>query len=255
MIAKADLDVLWSDSHYVAVLKPAGLATIPGRAEDDSVLERLGRQLGLPSSGTADPRIRVVHRLDKETSGVLIFAKDVAAQRHLSRQFQSNLVEKEYLALVCGRPSDTEGMIETAVARHLASPQRMAIVRHGGRPARTAWRVDQTFRNYTLLRVFPRTGKTHQIRIHLKHIGLPLAIDPLYNAPLPGRPAGIYLSSFKRNYRKAAGQEERPLIERLTLHAEKLRFTLPSGELIELAAPVTKDLKSTIQQLQRHGSR
>lgn len=254
VIEKADLDVLWSDSHYVAVLKPAHLATIPGRAETDSVLEKLGRQLGLPSSGSADPRIRVVHRLDKDTSGVLIFAKDVDAQRHLSRQFQNNLVEKEYLALVCGRPTETEGMIDAAVARHLASPQRMAIVKHGGKPARTAWRIEQTYRNYSLLRVFPKTGKTHQIRIHLRHIGLPLAVDPLYNTPLPGRPVGIYLSSFKRNYRPAAGQEERPLIERLTLHAERLRFTHPSGELIEVVAPIPKDLRSTIQQLQRHGS-
>jgi 23S rRNA pseudouridine955/2504/2580 synthase/23S rRNA pseudouridine1911/1915/1917 synthase len=252
--AKADLDVLWSDGQYVAVLKPAGLATIPGRAETDSVLEQLGRQIGLPSSGTVDPRIRVVHRLDKDTSGVLIFAKDVAAQRHLSRQFQNNLVEKEYLAIVCGRPNETEGIIDAALARHPASPQRMAIVRHGGRSARTAWRIEQTYRNYSLLRVFPKTGKTHQIRVHLKMIGHPLAVDPLYNTPLPGRPEGIYLSSFKRHYRPAAGQQERPLIDRLTLHAERIRFNLPDGNLMELVAPLPKDMRSAIHQLQRHGS-
>src|SRR6185437_9634492 len=87
---KTDLDVLEITDDHVAVNKPAGLATIPGRGEDDSVLERLGRQLNLPSSGTADPRLRVVHRLDKDTSGVLLFAKNVEMQRHLSHQFQNN---------------------------------------------------------------------------------------------------------------------------------------------------------------------
>src|ERR687890_642254 len=91
------LELLGQTAEWVAVMKPAGLATIPGRGEDDSVLERLGRQLGLPSSGTDDPRVRVVHRLDKDTSGVLLFAKNTAAQRHLSHQFQNNSIAKEYL--------------------------------------------------------------------------------------------------------------------------------------------------------------
>src|SRR3954469_5438495 len=98
------IEILQETPDWVAVAKPAGLATIPGRGEADSVLERLGRQVGLPSSGTADPRLRVVHRLDKETSGVLLFAKDLPTQRHLSHQFQNNTIEKEYLALVAGRP-------------------------------------------------------------------------------------------------------------------------------------------------------
>src|SRR5213595_2823269 len=102
-MARSDtIDILAETGDWVAVAKPAGLATIPGRAETDSVLERLGRQLGLPSSGTADPRIRVVHRLDKDTSGVLLFAKNTITQRHLSHQFQNNTILKEYLALVAG---------------------------------------------------------------------------------------------------------------------------------------------------------
>src|SRR5688572_33202885 len=96
------LEILGETADWVAVAKPAGLATIPGRAETDSVLERLARQLGIPSAGADDPRVRVVHRLDKDTSGVLLFTKDIATQRHLSHQFQNNAVEKEYLALVVG---------------------------------------------------------------------------------------------------------------------------------------------------------
>jgi 23S rRNA pseudouridine955/2504/2580 synthase/23S rRNA pseudouridine1911/1915/1917 synthase len=251
--AKDELDVLWSDDDYVAVAKPSGLASIPGRGEDDSVLERLGRQLGLPSSGTSDPRIRVVHRLDKGTSGVIVFARHVAAQRHLSQQFQNNLVEKEYWALVSGRPAESQGEIDAALAPQSGSSPRMAVVKHGGRPARTLWTTEATFRVFTLLRVFPKTGKTHQIRVHLRHIGLPLAIDPLYNPPRPGAPTGILLSSFKRDCRTTPGSPERPLIDRLTLHAERLRFELPDGTKKELIAPLPKDFRAVLNQLRRHG--
>ena len=248
------LEILARTDDWLAVMKPAGLATIPGRGETDSVLEKLGRQIGLPSSGTTDPRVRVVHRLDKDTSGVLLFARHTAAQRHLSHQFQNNIVRKEYLALVAGRPAAREGDIDAPLARHPTSPQRMAVVRHGGRPARTAWRVEEPFRHHTHLRVFPKTGKTHQIRVHLQSIGLPLAIDPLYNAPRGQRgPAGILLSSFKRGYRPAAGDTERPLIDRLTLHAEKLAFTDLSGANMEVVAPLPKDFRSVLNMLRKYG--
>src|SRR4051794_27741724 len=177
------IDILQETPDWVAVAKPAGLATIPGRGEDDSVLEALGAQLGLPHAGTADPRLRVVHRLDKETSGVLLFAKHTAAQRHLSHQFQNNVVRKEYLAIVAGHPAADEGEIDAKLAPHPADKLRMSVVRHGGRPARTRWRVEQRFRGYALVRCFPRTGKTHQLRVHLKHAGMPLAVDVLYNPP------------------------------------------------------------------------
>ena len=254
MLGKS-LEILWSNDDFVAVNKPAGLATIPGRGENDSVLERLAVQLDLPASGAADPRLRVVHRLDKDTSGVLLFAKNAVAQRHASHQFQNNQVHKEYLALVVGRPQGSEGEIDAVIAPHPTSPKRMTIVRHGGRPARTLWRVEESFRGFTLLRVFPKTGKTHQIRVHLHSIGLPLAIDPLYHPVPPGQPTGLLLSSFKRGYRPTAGERERPLIDRLTLHAEKLKFLLPDNSSMELLAPLPKDFRATLNQLRRHGRR
>src|SRR5436189_6449285 len=131
-MARSDtIDILAETGDWVAVMKPAGLATIPGRAEADSVLERIGRQLGLPSSGTDDPRVRVVHRLDKDTSGVMLFAKNSDAQRHVSHQFQNNTTAKEYLALVAGRPAEAAGEIDARLAPHPSSKRRMAIVRHG----------------------------------------------------------------------------------------------------------------------------
>lgn len=248
------LEVLGESPDWVAVAKPAGLATIPGRGETDSVLERLGRQLGLPSGGSDDPRVRVVHRLDKDTTGVLLFAKNVAAQRHFSHQFQNNTVEKQYLALVVGRPQKPEGEIDAPLARHATDPKRMSVVRHGGRPARTAWKLETPFRGFTLLRCFPKTGKTHQIRIHLKQAGLPLAVDPLYNPPPGGHPPGLLLSHFKRDYRPNRGEAERPLIDRLTLHAHRLAFDDLAGQRIALDSSLPKDFRATLNQLSRHAA-
>jgi 23S rRNA pseudouridine1911/1915/1917 synthase len=238
------LEILLDTPDLVAIHKPTGLATIHGRGETTSALEQLAAQVGLPSSGTTDPRVRVVHRLDKDTSGVLLFARHVAAQRHLSHQFQNNQVEKEYLALVVGRPLDDEGEIDEKIGVHPANPKLMTATKHG-RPALTRWRVEQRFRNLTLLRVFPKTGKTHQIRVHLRSIGLPLAVDPLYNPQAPP----VMLSAHKRDYRPTRGDEERPLIARLTLHAEKLRFKDLAGVEVELHAPLPKDFRATVNQL------
>ena len=249
------LEILGDTDDWVAVAKPAGLATIPGRAETDSVLERLGRQLGIPSGGTADPRVRVVHRLDKDTSGVLLFAKNTATQRHLSHQFQNNAVDKEYVALVVGRPQAAEGDVDAPIGHHPTDPLRMTVVKRGGRPARTLWKLEEAFRGFALVRCFPKTGKTHQIRVHLKHAGLPLAVDPLYNPPRPGQSGALMLSSFKRDYRPTRGEDERPLIARLTLHAHRLSFAPPAGERVTLEAELPKDFRAALNQLRRAGGR
>jgi len=244
------LDILWSDAHYVAVNKPSGLAAIPGRAEATCAFEQVAQRLGLPRSGAIDPRLRLVHRIDKETSGLLMFATNRAAQQHLSHQFQNNQVRKEYLALVAGEVADDQGRIDAPLDRHPSSRERMAVSRHG-RPALTLWRVEERFRGLTLLRVFPRTGKTHQIRVHLASIGLPLAIDPLYNPRGPGR---LLLSSFKRGYRPPL-EGERPLIARLTLHAHRLEFSGMDGETIQLEADLPKDFRAVLAQLRKFAER
>ncbi|MCS7033199.1 MAG: RluA family pseudouridine synthase [Phycisphaerae bacterium] len=238
--------ILFESPDFVAIDKPPGLATVPGRGETDSALEQLARQLNLPCRGNQDPRVRVVHRLDKDTSGVLLFARHVAAQRHLSPQFQNNLVEKEYLALVRGHPAEPSGVIEAPLSVHPTDPARMTVSRRG-RPARTTWQIGQSFGRYSLLRCLPETGKTHQIRVHLAHIGHPLVVDPLY-----GSAGGLMLSSFKRGYRPKPGEPERPLIARLTLHARKLAFRDLQGQRMEIHAPLPKDFRAALNMLAKY---
>lgn len=250
---KPQLRILWQNEDLIAIAKPAGMPTIPGRDGSASVLETLAAEIGLPAEGKRDPRLRVLHRLDRDTSGVLLFAKNIDAQRHLSRQFKANTVTKEYLALVSGRPPEKQGEIDAPLSRHPTRKTRMAIAAHGGRPARTLWQIEETFRDYTLLRVFPKTGKTHQIRVHLRSIGLPLAIDPIYNPGRAAKSTGIYLSRFKRSYSPTHGEDERPLIDRLPLHAERLSFLDRLGNGVTVECELPKDFRAVLNQLRKWG--
>lgn len=268
---KADaLPLLFDDPAVVAINKPAGVASVPGAGRHRVASRLLGEQLGLPSQGIDDPRIRPVHRIDMDTSGVLLFAKTKPAQQALSQQFQSALVQKTYLALVIGCPPEREGTIDAPMRRDPSTPIRMEIHRVG-KAAVTRWRVVQRFRGYALLEVQPQTGRTHQIRVHLASIGHPLAIDPLYGARLrpkhlsaertrdtdaAERPPGLYLSSFKRGYKtdKYGTEVERPLIARLTLHAHRLALRHPDGQPLELVADPPKDLRATINALTKYAS-
>jgi 23S rRNA pseudouridine1911/1915/1917 synthase len=235
------LHVLWEDEHLIAVVKPAGLATVPGRGITESVLDHLKHE-GEP--------FRLIHRLDRDTSGVLLLAKNAPAQRELCRQFFQRTVKKEYLALVAGSPADDHGVIDAPLGPHPANKKLMAP-QSSGRPALTRWIVETRLGDLTLLRCHPETGRTHQIRAHLRSIGLPLVIDPLYNRPRDGQPPGIFLSTFKRGYRMK-GHPERPLIARLTLHASRLEFHNLAGQIITVTCPLPRDMAAIIKQLSRH---
>lgn len=255
------IEVLLHEPRLVVVAKPAGLPTIPSRDEPDCVASRLAAQLGIPFSGESDPRIRVVHRLDRGTSGVLLFATDVETQRHLSGQFEHGRVQKVYLALCRGAPPAESGEIDAPIGPH---PRRAGVmaIRHDdeGKPAHTRWRVAERFAHLTLIEAMPATGRTHQIRVHLASIGLPLAIDPRYGSAAgppgattstTGRGDALYLSEFKRGYKRAGGAET-PLMARLTLHAAQLTFTDGTGAVRTVAAELPKDFRITLQQLRRH---
>ena len=164
----------------------------------------------------------IVHRPDKDAGSVMVLARSIEAQRQLTQLWSKRNVEKVYLALVSGFvPADGEVALPLLVNRDrrrvLPSPKH-------GKPAQTAYRILERLPGLTLLECRPLTGRLHQTRVHLAHIGHPLAIDPLY-----GRADGLFLSHFKSDYRPSRFRSERPLINRLTLHAQRLSFDHPDG--------------------------
>jgi 23S rRNA pseudouridine955/2504/2580 synthase/23S rRNA pseudouridine1911/1915/1917 synthase len=249
MAKKADLlTVLYRSKSVVAIDKPAHLASAPGGGEKRSANAMIAMQLDLPFKGETDPRIRPVHRIDKETSGVLLFALTRTAQQSISTQFQNNRVEKQYLALVAGELRDREGVVDAPIAADPNDKLRRRIHRTG-KPAVSKWEVLEQYREYALLRVRPLTGKTHQIRLHLAHIGLPIVCDPLYGRPpRKGREPGLYLSDFKRGYRIKVGEVERPLLARLGLHAEALTLDV-SFDAVSSMTETSQDRPSHDQHL------
>ena len=210
------LDILYEDAAVLVLNKRAGLVVHPGagNAEGTLVNALLFHCAGLSVIGGVE-RPGIVHRLDKETSGCLVIAKTDAAHQSLSRQFAERLVKKSYLALVEGIPRMPHGKIEAAIGRHAVHRQKMAV-NERGRESVTQYRVLASFEGKTLMECQPRTGRTHQIRVHLKHLGHPIVGDPLY-----GRRGG-----HARHF----------------LHAWKISFAHPgNGKPMEFCAPLPPD--------------
>lgn len=233
--------ILFENKDFVVLNKPAGLLTIPDRFNKDlPCLSRLMEQ----KCG----KIFVVHRLDKDTSGTLVMAKNENTHRFLSQKFQNREVDKFYLALAVGRIWEKEGKIDTPIANQSGKGGRMKCAKKGGLEALTTYEVIQPFSLYTLLKLQLFTGRTHQIRVHLQSIGHPIAMDTVYGSAEP-----FYLSSIKRKYRLGKHQEEeKPLMSRQALHASALHFTDEKGQKHEFIAPLPKDFKAVLNQLKKH---
>jgi 23S rRNA pseudouridine1911/1915/1917 synthase len=251
---KLDLNVLYEDDDLLVIDKPAGLLVIPDRwdASKPTVVKLARAYLHTrAAAGTIaaePPRIWVVHRLDRDTSGVLILAKSARVHAALSQQFERGKVLKTYVALVIGQGIRAEGVIRLPIGPHPQRPGMMAIQRRQGKAALTRYSVVERFRGYTFLDVRPHTGRSHQIRVHLQAIGHPLAIDPLYGSNEP-----LLLSAMKPSYRPKAGAEEHPLMTRLTLHAQVLELTHPAhGETCTWVAPLPKDFAAVLRNLRRY---
>jgi RluA family pseudouridine synthase len=205
------------------------------------------------SSALDVPEILVVHRLDRETSGLLLVAWRPEPHRALSIQFQRREVAKTYLAIVRGEVARDEFEVDAPLEKDPAGGSRMRIARPGeGKKSLTRFRTAERFRGFTLLSAHPRTGRQHQIRVHLRHAGHPLAVDPAY-----GGAAGLFLSELKRGYRPARDRPEAPLIGRVSLHALALEVRDPApapeeGATRRLECPPPKDFQRALDALRRY---
>jgi 23S rRNA pseudouridine1911/1915/1917 synthase len=232
------LDILIDNDQFVVVNKPAGLLSIPDRMGKDISLKALLQQ--------KYGEIFTVHRLDKETSGVIIFAKTEETHKHLSVAFEERQVEKYYLGIVQGIVPEKKKTIDAPIMQHPAQKGDM-IIHKKGKPAVTDYEVLEELGKYSLLQFQIHTGRTHQIRVHMQSIGHPIVCDELYGDPTP-----ILVSSFKPRYNLSKKEEEeRPILARLGLHAARLVFTDAVGNRYNLEAPLPKDMRALLQQLRK----
>lgn len=247
-----EIPVLFEDDHLLALDKPAGLLTSPDRYDPERPnlmkLLHAGISAGKPwATERGLTYLMNAHRLDFETSGVILLAKSKPVLVHLANLFGSEKPIKRYVALVQGAPAEDRFETDAKLAPHPARPGLVRVDPKRGRKSKTCFAVLERFSGYALLQCEPLTGRTHQIRVHLRHLGLPIVGDELYG----GKP--LLLSRLKRNYRLKPGREERPLISRVALHAAELSLSHPvTGELIRLTAPWPKDLTVATKYLRQY---
>ncbi len=190
-------------------------------------------------------QIYTVHRLDKDTSGIIIFAKHEIAHKALSTLFESREMEKFYLGLVQGQMMNPSGSIEASIMEHPGKTTKM-MTHVKGKPSLTDYEVQEQFRLYSWVRFQIHTGRTHQIRVHMQHIGHSIVCDEIYGDPKP-----VLLSSIKKNFKLAkVAEEEKPILSRLALHSSQLNF-MYEGVDYALEAPLPKDLRAVLQQLKK----
>jgi len=235
------LKVLYEDRHLIVVDKPAGLVVHPavGNYSGTLVNALLHRCPDLAGIGGV-LRPGIVHRLDKDTSGVLVVAKDDPAHRSLSDQFRKHTAERRYMGIVFGQLSD-EGQVDAPVGRHPTHRKKMSARPRRGREARTHWRVLERFRSFTLAEFRLETGRTHQIRVHLSSIGHPILGDPLYGGRK--RMASVESLSLRQGLQR---------LRRQALHAASLGFVHPAtGETLKFDSSLPEDILEAVGLLRR----
>lgn len=230
--------IVFENDDLVALNKPSGLLSIPDReGKEVSLKDMLMEKYG---------QIFTVHRLDRDTSGLIVFAKNEETHKHLSRQFEERQTEKIYVGLVLGSPASQKGSINAPIAENTVK-RGVMIIHQRGKESLTDYEVVMDFGIYSWMQFRIHTGRTHQIRIHMKDMGHPIVCDEIYG---DGKP--VLLSSFKSKFKLSKNEEEeRPMLNRLALHAYKLKCTDIHGKLIELEAPLHKDMRATLQQLEK----
>lgn len=229
--------IIFENDDYILINKPPHIASLDERQADNSQsILRLAKEY-------ADDA-QLCHRLDKETSGVLAIAKNPAAYRHLSMQFEHRQLEKRYHAVVNGTHNFEMISVYLPIAMKRDGTM-VAIDRQKGKEADTIFNTMKVYRNHTLVECMPITGRMHQIRIHLVCLKAPIVCDPTYGGEM------IYLSDLKRKFNLKKETEEQPLIKRVALHAHSLTFKLLNEEIIKIEAPYPKDFEVLVKQLDK----
>ena len=239
------LEVVYEDAAFTVVNKSAGMVTHPAKGHwSGTLVNALQFRFDSLSTLAGEHRPGIVHRLDRDTTGLLIVAKDDKAHRELALQFEQRTIHKEYLAIVSGVPTRDSDYIERTIGPHPTNREKMAIrlLEDGGKEAVTFYEVLERFRGYALVRCKPATGRTHQIRVHLTHIGCPIVADKLY--------AGRDRLTLGDLLGADAADAEQVLIDRQALHAQSLRLVHPlTGQALHLTAPVPPDMERTLAAL------
>ncbi len=231
--------VIYIDNDILIADKPSGITVIPERynTEKPSVQSLLEKDHG---------KLWVVHRIDRETTGLVAFARNEEAHKNLSKQFENREVHKLYKAIVSGRMEGEAGEIDSPIAEKPNKPGTM-MIHPKGKEALTLFEVEEQFRTCALLNVEIKTGRTHQIRVHFASAGHPLLVDSVY-----GQHDKFLLSSVKRKY-KQTDEEERPVISRLTLHASSLTIIHPiTGDEMTFTSPLPHDLEALLKLLRKY---
>ncbi len=237
-MAKSRYNIIFENDDFVAIDKPSGMLTIPDREQSEKSL----KEFLIEKYGS----IFTVHRLDKDTSGLVLFAKTETTHKYLSKIFEERRVEKYYLGIVLGSMPEKQGLINAPVTDHLTRKGMMTVHR-SGKPSQTGYEVLEENKYFSLVSFRLHTGRTHQIRLHSKHTGNPLVCDPLYG---DGKP--VLLSAIKKSYKPGRHDaEERPMISRLALHSYKLIFEDINGIKVELQAEAPKEFRALMKQLKK----
>ena len=234
------LDIIQQNDHFIVINKPSGLLSVPDRTQSEPSLKDLLRQ--------RYDEVYTVHRLDKATSGLIVFARNVETHKTLSKLFETREVEKYYLGLIEGNLIPESGLVETGIMEHPAGGRMMNHAK--GKPSKTAYQSEETFKGYSLVRFRIYTGRTHQIRVHCQYLGHSIVGDPVYGE---GKP--LLLSAIKKKFNLSKKElEERPMMGRLALHAHQIKFQL-EGVDYDFEAPLSKDMQATLTQLRKHAAR